>query len=145
MLYQKAKRNQEALRLCQEMIRAEPANSSHYLGLGNLHARLKQYAEAEAAFRKATELAPERSEGFFALAQFYVQTKTNLTEAVRLSQQAVNLAPAAPHYYILSQACAGKGDLPAARAAIEKACELDPRTPQYQNWRAALQSGSLPK
>ena len=145
MLYQKARRNQEALRLCQEMIRAEPANNSHYLGLGNLHARLKQYAEAEAAFRKATELAPARPEGFFALAQFYVQTKTNLTEAVRLSQQAVNLAPAAPHYYILSQACAGKGDLPAARAAIEKACELDPRTPQYQNWRAALQSGSFPK
>jgi len=140
MLYQKAGRNQEALQFCREMVRAEPTNGFHYLGLGNLHARLNQYAEAEAAYRKATELAPERVEGCFALAQFYVQANTNLTEAVRLSQRAVSLAPVAPHYYVLSRACAKNGARAAARAAIERACELDPQNPQYRTLRVSLES-----
>jgi protein O-GlcNAc transferase len=140
MLCQKAGRNQEALQLCQEMIRAEPTNGFHYLGLGNLHARLNQHREAEAAYQRATELAPERAEGWFALAQFYLQANTNLTEAVRLSQRAVSLAPLAPHYYILSRACARNGDRAAARAAIERACELDPQNLQYRKLRESLAS-----
>ena len=138
MLYQKARRNQDALRFSLEMIQAEPTNAFHYLGLGNLRVRLRQPAEAEAAFKKATELAPRRAEGYFALAQFYVRTGTNLTEAVRLSQQAVELAPIAPHYGILAEAQAKNGNKPAARRAIEKACELAPENLMYRKFRAAL-------
>ncbi len=139
MLYQKARRNQEALRFSLEMIQAEPTNAFHYLGLGNLRVRLRQPVEAEAAFKKATELAPRRAEGYFALAQFYVRASTNLAEAVRLSQQAVDLAPIAPHYGILAEAQAKNGDKPAARRAVEKACELDADNPMYRKLRASLQ------
>jgi len=139
MLYQQAQRNQEALRYCQEMVRAEPRNAFHYLGMGNLHLRLKQGTEAEAAFKKVIELAPERAEGYFALAQMYVQANLHPPEALRLAHRAVNLAPSPVNYYVLSQACAKNGDLPAARAAIDKACELDPGNAQYPEWRASLQ------
>jgi tetratricopeptide (TPR) repeat protein/AraC-like DNA-binding protein len=140
MLYQQAQRNQEALRFSQEMVRAEPRNAFHYLGMGNLHLRLKQGTEAEAAFKKVIELAPERAEGYFALAQMYVQANLHPAEALQLAQRAVSLAPSPVNYYVLSQACARNGDLPAATAAIEKACELDPRNPQYQRWRVSLRT-----
>jgi Flp pilus assembly protein TadD len=138
MLLQGAGRNQEALQVCQEMVRAEPTNGFHYLGLGNLHARLNQPVAAETAYRKALELVPDRAETAFALAQFYLQADTNLSDAVRLSQRAVRLAPIALHYYVLSRACAKSGDGAAARSAIEQACALDPQNPQYRKLRDSL-------
>jgi len=140
MLYQQAQRNEEALRFCQEMARAEPHNAFHFLGLGNLQLRLKHPAEAEAAFKQVIELAPQRAEGYFALAQFYVQARLQPTEALRLAQRAVALAPSPVNLYVLSQACAQNGDWPAARAAIDRACALDPQHPQYAAWRASLRS-----
>jgi tetratricopeptide (TPR) repeat protein len=140
MLYQQAQRNLEALRYSQEMVRAEPRNAFHFLGLGNLHLRLKQPAEAEAAFKKVIELAPKRSEGYFALAQLYVQANRQPAQALELAQRAVALAPSPVNFYVLSQACAQNGDWPAARAAIDKACALDPQHSQYAAWRASLQA-----
>lgn len=139
MLYQQAQRNAEALRLCQEMVRAEPRNAFHYLSLGNLHSRLKQAAEAEGAFKQVIALAPTRAEGYFALAQMYLQSNTQPAEALRLAERAVGLSASPVNYYILSQARARNGDLPAAREAIEQACRLDPRNTQYQEWRSTLQ------
>jgi tetratricopeptide (TPR) repeat protein len=60
-LYQQAQRNEEALRFSREMVRAEPRHAFHHLAAGNLHLRLKQAAEAEAAFKRVTELAPDRA------------------------------------------------------------------------------------
>lgn len=139
MLYQQSQRNHEALRFSREMVRAEPKNPFHYLAMGNLHARLKQRAEAEAAFKKVIELAPDRAEGPFALAQLYLQANTRLDEALELARRAVNLAPSPVNHYVLSQACARIGDLPGAMAAIEKACALDPGNQQYREWRSLLQ------
>lgn len=139
MLYQKAGRNQEGLQICREMIRAEPTNAMHQISLGNFHVRLQQRPEAEAAYRKALELAPDRPEPCFALAQFYLQGTTNLDEAVRLAQRAVDLAPAAPHYFVLSRALARIGNRPSALAAIQKACELAPGNLQYEKLRTSLQ------
>lgn len=139
MLYQQAQRNADALRVCQEMVRAEPRNAFHYLSLGNLHSRLKQAAEAEGAFKQVIALAPNRAEGYFALAQMYLQSNTQPAEALRLAERAVGLSASPVNYYILSQARARNGDLPAAREAIEQACRLDPRNTQYEDWRSTLQ------
>jgi tetratricopeptide (TPR) repeat protein len=138
MLCQRAQRNEEALRFCEEMVRAEPRNGSHYLGLGNLNQRLKRTATAEQAFRRAVELAPERAESHFALAQFYVQGRTNATMAVALAEKAVTLAPLPPHYYMLSRAHALAGDWAAARAAIAEARKRDPQNAQYRQLEQAL-------
>lgn len=138
MLYQKAQRNDEALKIAQEMVQAEPRNGLHHLAVGNLRLRLKQVSAAEAAFRQVTNLAPQRPEGYFALAQVYLQTNTNQPQARLLAEKAVQLAPTPPNYYVLSQACAAVGDWPGAKSAIDKACALDPRNPQYLEWRSRL-------
>ena len=140
MLLQKTGRNPEALRLCEELIRLEPANAFHQLSLGNLQVRLGATEQAATAFRTAHELAPQRPETCFALAQFYLRNNTNLTEAVALAQQAVNLAPVAPHYYILSRLRAKTSAPDAARAAAVRATELDPDNRDYREWRAALEA-----
>lgn len=139
MLCQRAGRNREALQVCEEMIQAEPTNAFHRISLGNLYTRLGQSVEAGAAFQEAFTLAPRRPETCFALAQFYLRAGTNLTEAARLAQQAVELAPAPPHYYLLSRAQAKAGDRPAALAAIARACELAPENREYQAWRRTLE------
>jgi tetratricopeptide (TPR) repeat protein len=139
MIYQRGGRNQEGLEICREMVRADPTNALHQISLGNFHVRLQQPREAEVAFRTATALAPDRPEPCFALAQFYLQGTTNLAEAMRLAQRAVDLAPVAPHYYVLGRVLARIGDQPAALAAIQKACELDPGNSQYEKSRMSLQ------
>ncbi len=142
MAYQRSGRNREGLALCQEMILAEPTNAMHHLSLGNLHARLGQRSETEAAYRNAVKLSPDRPEPCFALAQFFLQQDSHITEAVQLAQRAVDLAPLAPHYYVLGRALAKANDRAAALAASQKACELDPGNPQYERLRNSLLSTS---
>jgi tetratricopeptide (TPR) repeat protein len=141
MIYQQSQRNQEAIALCQQMIQAEPRNGYHHLALGNLYLRLNQLPEAEAAFKRVMELEPKRSEGYFALAQLYLRTRSHVAEACRLAQQAVQLSPMAPNYYVLSMACSLNQDSAGALAAISRACELDPANPQYRELRQALAKG----
>jgi tetratricopeptide (TPR) repeat protein len=141
MLCQRTGRNEEALRLCREMIRAEPNNPFHHLSLGNLEARRGELAAAGAAYETAHRLGPDRPEACFALAQFYLRANTNLPTAARLAARAVELSPAAPHQYVLSRAAARVGDRETARRAIERACELDPGNEDYQAWRRTLSAG----
>ena len=141
MLYQQSHRDREALRVCEEMIAAEPRVGSHYLALGNLQVRLRDPAAAERAFRKSIELAPNRPEGYFALAQFYLARPTRAAEALPLAERAVALAPAAPHHYMVARAKAAVGDAVGARAAVAKAIELDAQNPQYRAFLANLGTG----
>lgn len=138
MLYQKSGRNTEGLRVCEEMVRAEPENPFHRLSQGNFETRLGHVPEARAAFETAHRLAPNRPETCFALAQCYARSQTNLTEAVSLAARAVQLAPAAPHLFLHSRLAARTGDRSAALASIRRACELDPRNTEYQNWMTTL-------
>lgn len=142
MLYQKQGRNEDALAQAREMVRAEPKNAFHHIGMGNLLARLKRGPEAEEAFNKAIALAPERPEGYFALAQLYLRTESKTEDALRLAKQAVTIAPAPPHYFVLSQAQAKAGDRAGAIASIDRAREMDPKNPQYQRQHVTLLPGS---
>lgn len=139
MMYQKAGRNADALRVCQEMIQAEPQNPFHLLGLGNLEARMGRRAESLRAFEEAHRLGPDRAETCFALAQAYLRQETNLMTAAELARQAAERAPAAPHLHLYSRLAARVGDRPAALAASQKACELAPDNSEYLKWRRALQ------
>ncbi len=140
MLMQKSGRNLEALRLCEEMIRIEPTNAFHQLSLGNVHGRLGASDLAGLAFHRAHELAPQRAETCFALAQYYLKNQTNLVAAVQLARRAAELAPVAPHLYVLSRTLAATGDRPAALVAATRAAELDPGDGRYQSWRRGLES-----
>jgi tetratricopeptide (TPR) repeat protein len=138
MLYQQTGRNDQALGVCGEMIQAEPNNPFHRLSLGNLETRRGRTNEAGAAYEAAHRLGPNRPETCFALAQFYLRANTNLLTAASLAARAVELAPVAPHQYVLSRAAARTGDRATALAAIQRACELDPANTDYQAWRRTL-------
>lgn len=138
MLYQQTGRNADALRVCEEMIRAEPTNAFHQISLGNLETRRGRLAGAGLAFETAHRLAPDRPETCFALAQFLLRTGTDLPRAASLAARAVELSPVAPHQYVLSRAAARAGDRATALRASQRACELDPANTDYQAWRRTL-------
>jgi Flp pilus assembly protein TadD len=58
LLFLRTKREPEAVRMCQELIKIEPTNHLHHLHLAMIHARLQQFDAARLAAEKAMELAP---------------------------------------------------------------------------------------
>jgi Flp pilus assembly protein TadD len=91
--------------------------------------------EAETAFRRVVELAPNQAEGYAALAEIHLLPGRNAAEAVSLASKAVELSPSARHHYVLATAYWHAGDASAARDELERAIRLKPDEPEY---RAAL-------
>jgi len=131
-LYRGAARLPEALRQCEQIARLEPTDPTCQLLIGSLALQLKQPGKAEAAFKKLVTLAPHEPVGYCELARLYLGSDEKLTEARRLAEKAVELAPVAPNYFLWGQACYRAGDAENALAALRKAIQLDPRNAEYQ-------------
>jgi tetratricopeptide (TPR) repeat protein/glycosyltransferase involved in cell wall biosynthesis len=71
---------------------AEPMSVAPWLGMGRLHASLKQPALAETAFRHALELAPSNLETLTAVGRFYA-TNGMLDAAIELWSRVQERAP----------------------------------------------------
>ncbi len=138
-LYETARRDREALNVCEELCEIEPKNVLLLAHLGVLNVRLKRFDEAERAFRKMVRIAPQRHEGYSGLAQLHVRTKTNAPEAKTLAERAVALAPTAKNYSILGVVCQQSGDRPGALSAWKRAVELDPDNTTYTKMYEQLQ------
>ncbi len=108
-----------------------------FVSLGALVHRLDP---GKVPFRKATELAPERSWGPCGLAQLYLHGNRKLREAKSLAAAAVELEPVASNYAVLSEACDKNGDLAGAVAAMQRAVELEPDNTRYQRIYELLQN-----
>lgn len=131
-LYQASNRPSDALAMHKKIGEIEPNNLTCQLNIGVFSARLKQFADAEAAFAKAITLAPETSAPYRYLAQLYLETDTKLPQAKELAEKAVALEPTAANYFILCWACDRNADTDSALSAIKKALELDPDNPRYR-------------
>lgn len=136
--YQKSGRLEETLLHLQELARIEPDNPIHQINLGVVASALGRYAIAETAFLRVQELLPHRPEGYAGLAECYVKWDSHLPEAVALAEKAVELAPVAPHYYVLGLARVRRGDREAGLAALARAAELQPDHPLYANTLSRL-------
>ncbi len=134
-LYGRQGRLDAMLPLLEQLCRVQPDNPLHRFNLGMLHTTLGQVDRAEEAFTRLIEMAPQRAEGYAALADLYVRSGRKLPEAVELARKAVVLQPAAENYFLLSEACAKSGDRPGTLAAIARAIELDPGNPKYQRFQ----------
>jgi Flp pilus assembly protein TadD len=66
------------------------------------------------------------------------------SEAVKLARKGVELEPTAPHYHILAMVCQHAGNVAAARQAMARAVQLDPRNPQYRHVLRALREQGQP-
>jgi tetratricopeptide (TPR) repeat protein len=131
-LYAQDGKLEQALQAVQELRQIEPQNAEYSLSSGALSAALERFDDAEAAFRKTIELAPKRTDGYASLVQLSLQTGRKLSEAKELARRAVQLQPTARHYFLLGQTCWRSGDRPGALTAIQRAIELDPGNPSYQ-------------
>ena len=67
--YHQTEQYQQALRYYQEVASVDPSDALVHMNIGRVTLKLNQLPEAEAAFKKVVELAPERPEGHAALAQ----------------------------------------------------------------------------
>jgi len=132
----------EAIGVLEELRQIEPQDPVHCVKLGALRLRLNELDAAEAAFRKAIDAAPKRSEGYVAAALFCLQTGRKLPEARALAQKAVELDPAPTNYFLLGLACFRNGDSPAALAAIQRARDLDPGSSRYREAYQEIQQKS---
>lgn len=137
-LYRQQNLAAAAVPVLEQLRRIQPENPSHCLNLGTLRLMLGQVDGAEEAFTRLIELAPQRVEGYAALADLYLQTGRKLSKATELAQRAVKLQPDAENYFLLSEACARYGDRGGAKQAIARAIELDPHNLDYQRFRDEL-------
>ncbi|MCU0874286.1 MAG: tetratricopeptide repeat protein [Pirellulaceae bacterium] len=140
--YEHQERWDDAVSVLDQWTQIAPNQPLQYLKLGALHVKRQQLDAAEAAFRKAIELAPARHEGHVALAQLCLYPGRDPAQARTAAETAVRLDPSAAHYFLLCLACGRCGDLAQAETAIRRALELDPANPQYRQTDAALRAKS---
>lgn len=124
----------------ERLVQEQPENSLNYLFLGRLHSRRQHYEAAERAYRKVQELAPDRPEGYRALAELYLRADRQPAEARALAGKAAKLEPSGSHYYLLAIACVKSNDRAGALEALKKAVALSPGESKYQELLQQLQS-----
>ncbi len=125
-LYVRTGRARQALTFSEQLRAIDPQNAAYHLGAAVLLVQLERFDDAEAAARKAIDLGPNEPRGYQFLVQLLVFRKQKPAEALALARRLVELNPAAEPYGLLSDACRLNGDLAGARAALEKAMQLEP-------------------
>jgi tetratricopeptide (TPR) repeat protein len=120
-----------------------PQRTDFWLNHGRLSLRCGEIRQAEKSFRRATELSPNRAEGFAALSSLALHpARRNPRHAVALAKKAVELEPSAPNYSILSTAYLAANEREKAKSAAERALRLDPNNPRYRQDYFALQQNA---
>lgn len=113
----------------QEAVTKLPTCHQCYVQLGDVYQRLKRNDEAEAAYRKATEIAPDDAAAYDGLASLY-NTMNRLDDAAAASAKAMELqggqAGDATSAYNAGAIMMNAGKVAEARAQFQRAIELDP-------------------
>ncbi|MBE3070995.1 MAG: tetratricopeptide repeat protein [Planctomycetes bacterium] len=125
-LYTQTGRPQQALAACNELRALAPKDAAVHLNVGALLARLRLYDAAEEAARRGLELAPGHAAGYRLLAEVLLLRGQKADEAKTLAGKLVELQPTATHYGMLGEACLRAGDVAGARAAVQRAMQLEP-------------------
>ncbi len=149
-------RNDEAIAAFTELVANAPTCSDCYVNLGIAHVNKKDYPQAEAAFKKATEIKADHAEAYERLAAVYsAQKKFDLAaEASRNAATLLGAAPAAPGggggnfaaLYNQGVALFNGGKFAEAKTAFEAATKTDPKMAMahYHLGIAALNVGDFP-
>jgi tetratricopeptide (TPR) repeat protein len=139
-LYQSQHRPKQALACLLPLRDSQQAqDAGFWMWIGQLHAQLDDFQQADEAFVRVMELAPDTGLGDAARAELRIKMERASDEAVRFARQAVERQPSAEHYFLLSVACRHHGATAEARQAAEQALRLEPGHPQYRQWYLSLQ------
>jgi tetratricopeptide (TPR) repeat protein len=120
----------EAVRAYEEVIAETPEWWEAHANLGICHARNGHPEDAEAAFRRGLEDSPGSPEIRDELAAHLLNEKGDLSEALRLSEEAVALGrDEARHLYTLGEIRLALGDTAGAEEAYVSVLAIDPGDP----------------
>ncbi len=148
----KAGKSDEAIAKFNEAIAVVPTCHACYYYIGAANAQKQQYADAEAAFKKAIEIKPDFAEAYNGLAGVYNSQK-KFDEAGAASAKAAELAGAggagggnAAAIYNQGVVLWNAQKFPEAKVQFEKAVQIDPSMADawYQLGMANLNTGDMP-
>ncbi len=148
----RAGRDEEAINLFNELVVKVPTCSDCYYNLGVAYSKRQQFAEAEASFVKATELAPNSADAYTGLANLYNAQK-KFDQAQQASAKAAELAGAAggggsaEALYNQGVILWNAGKFADAKVQFEAAVKTDPKMAMahYQLGMANLNLGQIPE
>ena len=124
--YMRQQRWSDVLDLQRELLEVYPDSAVYHLNEGVALFYLGKPDESEQALRQGIRLAPEFVRGYHDLLQVLMYGDRKLPEAKAVAEKLVELEPTARNYTILSGLCRKTGDEAGARAARERALQLDP-------------------
>ena len=147
----RAGRDEEAIKLFNELIAKVPTCSDCYYNLGVAYSKRQQYTEAEASFVKAAELAPNSADAYTGLANLYNAQK-KFDQAQQASAKAAELAGtaggggSAEALYNQGVILWNAGKFAEAKVQFEAAITADPKLAMahYQLGMANLNLGQIP-
>jgi tetratricopeptide (TPR) repeat protein len=123
---------QAALDQLQELRKLQPQRLEHLFEAARLHERLKQFAEAEACWKQAEQLAPGNPDIQASLVSLYLATARKLPEAETLAEQLVRQHPTADHFFLLSTVRLARGNRAGAGVALQEALRLEPENARFR-------------
>jgi len=139
-LYQEMDRLPDAIEVCEATLAVDPQNPDLLWQLGALNAQAGHWLAAEKLLKQVVQLAPQQARGYAGLAEVYLRTQLDGTEALRLAQEAVRLEPAAGNYALLGRCYALTGDRQQARAAVDEAIRREPDNRLWHELRDELET-----
>ena len=148
----RAGRDEEAIQRFNEIVVKIPTCSDCYYNLGVAYSKRQEFAEAEAAFLKATELAPNSADAYTGLANVYNAQK-KFDQAQQVSAKAAELAGSAggggsaEALYNQGVILWNAGKFADAKLQFEAAIKADPKLAMahYQLGMANLNLGQIPE
>lgn len=121
-----AGRLDESEALFKQVLEKVPDLAVAHYNLGYVYTRKKDWPSAEAEFKRAIELQPERSDSYAALAGLYEATGRTGEAVTLLSEASPRFETDAAFQFSSGVAYLNAGDSARAETALRKARELDP-------------------
>lgn len=116
-----------ALQLLEELVASSPSVAAHHFNLGFVLDELERYDEAEASFRRATELDPQLDRAWYGLGLVLIRLRRH-DDAVTALKQNTKLQPMSPYgWYQLARVHVDRHEPEEARRIIAHLKRFEPK------------------
>jgi tetratricopeptide (TPR) repeat protein len=135
----------ESIVMLRELAALEPQSAEYPAEIARLYGGMGRTDDAQRTLDEFAAATPDSGPAQRALAEFYLTVKREPAAAIEHAEKAIRLSGGALDWWLLSAAYELAGDLPAATAALQRACDLDPDNLQYRQLLALLKEQAAAK